>query len=274
MTESLFGMNGWQRNNVNDKEDEVTMKQELWNLRYRKDPSWKITKQWNEEEKLYSLQERIENVLDIGCGEGSYLRGWIKKKVFSVGVDISSEAIRQAMADTDPACRHLCRWYVSDWEKDNVVSRGWDKKFDLVYSAMGPDMEAQVSFEKLLSVSKKYCRLVVFKNGENTVVNKVKDFFQRYGVQDSVIMEVTGAAPERLLKKIEAYGYVPQAEDILYRVEWQQSSMEWEEYLSNVHYPNVPKIKIQQALRNIFGFRDSVTSRTCAYYTMITWEVG
>ena len=256
-----------------NKTDEFSLKNTIWNQWYRQAPPWEIIDSWGEEEKLYILPGPIGTVLDIGSGQGEYLKGWIKKHIPSVGLDISSKAIQQAVATTDPEFQHICRWYTLDWETEEVLSRGWKKKFDLVYSAMGPDMEKENSFQKMLSVSKKYCRLVVFQEGKNTVVTKVKKHFQKYDVQDVLIMQEPDLVWKRLLKKIAAYGYDAQIEQLAYRIQWRQDIVAWQKYLSNVYYPHLPEIEVKNALKEVFGSRKKLTSETRACYVMLTWSV-
>lgn len=55
-------------------------------------------------------------------------------------------------------------------EMTSLTDRGWNSAFDLVYSSMGPDMTNMDNLRKLTAASRRYVRLLVFKDGYNSVL--------------------------------------------------------------------------------------------------------
>ena len=103
------------------------------------------------------------NILDLGCGPGRHSVLFAQNGAASVtGLDISSRMIEH--------CRELARtegvtnteFHVGAWEDFDVDKHGWNRKFDLAFSAVSPAMSTVESLNKFLAVSKKYCYLSGF----------------------------------------------------------------------------------------------------------------
>lgn len=239
-----------------------------WDQWYASFSDRRIIVSGEKREKLFSLPGHIESMLDIGCGQGDYVRSWANRRIFSVGADISSVAIQQAIDLTPPELSDFCQWYTLDWETADIKGKGWYKKFDFVFSSMGPDMAKGNSLEKMLSVSKRYCRLIVFKEGKNDVITRVRRFLEKAEPETE-----TERKEEHLLKKIIELGYEPQTDYISFTAEWEQSIEEWQKYLNTVYYPQKSSAEIQRVLKQAFGARDFLHSVTSSCYAMITWEI-
>lgn len=75
---------------------------------------------------LKSLVKKSENILDLGCGEGTRLAYLVDKKTKGVGVDISKKAIKLAKSNY-PGLKFVCKDMASIPFPDSV--------FELVYCA-------------------------------------------------------------------------------------------------------------------------------------------
>lgn len=112
-----------------------------WDLLYRIFP-WaslgQLQSPWDTDEPPKELVELVEGghvqpcrVLDVGCGTGSYLIYLASKGFETIGVDISSVAIRKAR--TKATKRNAdCRFYTVNFLDVNALSTVTKEPFDLV----------------------------------------------------------------------------------------------------------------------------------------------
>lgn len=250
-----------------DASSESCAEAKKWNLWYGASGDYGTVSLRDDEEKLFVLPGPIKNVLDVGCGEGYYVRGWASRGVCSVGADISAVAVRRALDMTPPGLGDFCRWHELDWQTVDIEGMGWQKKFDLVYSAMGPDMQTGKNLKKFISAAGKYCRLVLFKDGENDIIEKIKQY-----LPEPVFAYEVSHADEFLLRAISGLGYSPELEYVYFSTGWRREKAWWLEYLHSIYYPGLAYERILWALGQI-GSANAIDSITNARYAVITWNV-
>lgn len=128
-------------------------------------------------QELTRLPSPLQTMLDVGCGTGEMVRFWAGRQVHATGLDISKNAIRRAVKLTPPLLSPFCQWTAEDWKMTSLTDRGWNSAFDLVYSSMGPDMTNMDDLRKLTAASRRYVRLLVFKDGYNSVLQNISKPF-------------------------------------------------------------------------------------------------
>jgi 2-polyprenyl-3-methyl-5-hydroxy-6-metoxy-1,4-benzoquinol methylase len=77
--------------------------------------------------KIVSLLCKGKNLLEYGCGTGSYSKQWLKMGARVTGIDISEEGIKMAKKDMADSAFHA-DFHVMDAEKTSFH----DGSFDLV----------------------------------------------------------------------------------------------------------------------------------------------
>ncbi len=247
---------------------EKKSRKRLWDSYYKQGTRQTAAKFTGAEKILFRLPGTIRNMLDVGCGEGDYVRAWAGRNVMACGMDISAVAIERAISQTPPQLHSHCMWRCSDWEEIVLDDLGWRRRFDLVYSCMGPDMEKDSALEKFMLISRKYCRLVLYHDGENTILNGLKKYFPT-----ADICNTDKSSTERLLEKIETLGCRPQLESFVLTAEWKQDFSNCLQYLHKVHYPQKEKNALRRALLELAGGESEISSVTRVQYSMITWQV-
>lgn len=116
------------------------------------------------------------NVLDIGCGPGKYAVEFAKRSKAVTGIDVSSKMIECARENAIVEGLSNTEFIAADWEELDIISLGWDKKFDLVVAAMCPAINNKAALEKMVRASRGYCFLSNF--AERT--DEVKDHLSKY----------------------------------------------------------------------------------------------
>ena len=121
--------------------------------------------QWNENPFLIELEadniiNEEMNVLDIGCGTGSYSLVLADKVKTVTGIDLSPGMIKVAKGKKISEKKDNVRFLEMDWEKINLEEVFGEEKFDLVIAHMTPAVADAGTFEKMLKCAKRYCYFV------------------------------------------------------------------------------------------------------------------
>ncbi len=116
---------------------------------------------WKSDPFLGKLQNDIDwdesmSVLDIGCGTGIYSVVLADKVGRVFGVDISSKMLGYANSLTEKEDISNVTFVNADFNDFDIGNA----KFDLVFAHMTPAISDASSFEKMLSLSSKYCYLI------------------------------------------------------------------------------------------------------------------
>ncbi len=216
-------------------------------------------------QELTRLPSPPQTMLDVGCGTGEMVRFWAGRQVHATGLDISKNAIRRAVELTSPLLFPFCQWTAEDWKTTSLTDRGWNSAFDLVYSAMGPDMTNMDNLRKLTAASRRYVRLLVFKDGYNSVLQNISKTFCGNTTLSS--------APDRtgqILALLNKDGYTPSIKDIRFREIWAPSLEIWEQYIGTIFPSLAHSPKFKEYLLSL-SEENLIPSETTAIYSMMTW---
>lgn len=98
-----------------------------------------------------------EDVLDIGCGTGTYALEFAKTAQSVTALDISTQMIAYAREDARKQGVRNIQFSELPWETIDLASYGWRKKFYLAVAIMTPAISSRHSLEKMLEASKNFC---------------------------------------------------------------------------------------------------------------------
>ncbi|SMP40249.1 class I SAM-dependent methyltransferase [Anoxynatronum buryatiense] len=101
-------------------------------------------------------------VLDIGCGPGTYAVPLAERTWWVTALDVSSQMLafckeRAAMAGV----KNLTLLEM-DWRETNLETHQWEGAFDLVMASMSPGVHNAETLDKLMKASRKACYLSAF----------------------------------------------------------------------------------------------------------------
>ncbi len=170
------------------REVDTSARQEFWDSR-AEEFNQRVYKGEGEKrrKKIFSLLaskgmlSKDADVLDIGCGPGKYAVEFAKKAKSVTGIDFSPKMIKYAEENKGEAGLFNIHFKVYDWEKLDLQSVGWDKKFDLVFAAMSPAINSRTALEKMVRASRGACFLSHFVERRD----EVKDFLDKYIAGDT-----------------------------------------------------------------------------------------
>ena len=244
---------------------ESLQKAALWDKRYEKTDATDLPGP-APDPRLITLKHSIRNMLDIGCGTGEIVHAWGKKKVHATGLDISGNAISLAKRNTPAAIYPYCRWVVDDWDTLDLKEYRWEHAFDLVYSCMGPDFTQENNFKKLNLISRKYIRLLLFKSGVNSILEKLEKEMQ------ITLPESPPSGLVAICKQLESAHYNPEITDISYEENYSQSLERWKLYVASIFPEPIDEKSTEEYLLSL-SVNGSISSTTKVTYSMITWEI-
>jgi SAM-dependent methyltransferase len=128
-------------------------------------------------------REGIE-ILDIGCGPGKYAIELAQKASSVVGVDLSPRMIRLARENAVQAGTDHVRFEEAAWDETDLQTRGWNRKFDLVFASMCPGINSPETLAKMSEASRNHCFMSHFA-------------WRRDSLKDDLYRELYHKEPER-----------------------------------------------------------------------------
>ncbi|OPZ73540.1 MAG: Mg-protoporphyrin IX methyl transferase [Firmicutes bacterium ADurb.Bin456] len=157
-------------------EPDLVMCQRLWDYRARDfnehrssdEGKKKITKVLDFLLARKLLHQGSE-VLDIGCGPGSYTLSLAQVAKSVVGLDISPNMIAYAREKAAQAGVINTTFETSPWETLDLKAKGLEKKFDLVFASMCPGINSKETLLKMVAASRGFCFLSSFARREDSV---------------------------------------------------------------------------------------------------------
>ncbi len=237
----------------------------IWDDRYRS-----ITKEEGRilrqsiSNNAMQIPERIVSMLDIGCGMGDMVMAWAERGVDATGLDISAEAIQHATASAQAAQRN-CRFVVGDWAALDLDSYGWHRKFDLVFSAMGPDMREPAALQKMMNSSRRYCRLLLFKDGQNELAEAAS---QKLGHS---LPSSPPCGEDHISSMLSSYEV--SVEDVVCTISYEASTAHWLSYLQMLFPAQEYRSSLEQTIEEYGELGDRMAVQTDAVYRMLTWAI-
>ncbi len=158
--------------------------------------------------KLQQLCHQSENILDVGCGEGTRLNTLLSPNQSGIGVDINHFAIKQAHLQYP---RH--QFVIYDGKKLPFP----DEKFDLVYSAfvLEHTQNPKQFVDEMIRVLQPGGKLVVIcpnfgapnrrspNSIERPITKLITGFFNDISDQTHPISEWTAVEPRKIYRQID-----------------------------------------------------------------------
>ncbi len=105
------------------------------------------------------------SVADIGCAIGRHSVEFNKKAASYTGIDSSSEMIKICNTNKETYSLDNCTFYQTDWKE-------YDKKFDLVFASMFPDITTIEDVKRFIDLSNEHClfKRIIKKENELSLI--------------------------------------------------------------------------------------------------------
>ncbi len=148
----------WSKNVPNLQEQKIH-----WDKRAKEFSDYRNQVGEDRVEKLLNFFEQkglsYENldILDIGCGTGTYALEFAKKAKSVTALDISTQMIAYAKEEASERRVKNVQFAELPWEDIDLDAYGCRKKFDLAVAIMTPAINSRNSLEKMMEASKDYC---------------------------------------------------------------------------------------------------------------------
>ena len=115
-------------------------------------------------------------ILDISCGAGKYGIEFAKSAKEVACSDISSEMIKYAKQNADTAgVKNIV--YQLSWPDADIAALGWQKKFDLVFSAYCPGINGAQALKKMLEAGRKHFFVSGFVKRTDKILGNLRKHF-------------------------------------------------------------------------------------------------
>ena len=239
----------------------------IWDERYRSAATEeeRIVQQ-DVSENVMNLPEPIHAMLDVGCGTGDMVMAWAQHGAAATGLDISAQAIQSARAASCAAqLQDNCSFVVGDWTALELDAYDWRHAFDLVFSAMGPDMRDPASLQKMNTSSRGYCRLLIFHDGQNALAELAS---QRLG------LPLPPSPPGgEVVIRAQLSAYTVFAEDVVCRIAYEAPTARWRSYLQQLFPAQSCHPLLDEIIQEQGGCNERMIVQTDAVYRMLTWKV-
>ncbi len=131
---------------------------------------------------ILSAQQMLDEnstVLDIGCGPGKFVLEFASRARHVVGVDISPRMLSYAAENAAVHKLENTQFIEMDWDKADLKSLNWQKKFSLVTGIMSPAFWTRTGLEKMIEASNENCFICHFVKSQDQI-------------EDELIKEVLG----------------------------------------------------------------------------------
>lgn len=124
--------------------------------------------------ELKKALNKNTEILDIGCGAGKYSLEFAKRGQKVIGLDISPKMIEFAQNNALENNLLNVDFKVLPWEKADVISLGWEKKFDLVVAIMTPAISGKECLDRMLKASRGYCLMSSHINKKEKIIDEIE----------------------------------------------------------------------------------------------------
>ena len=116
------------------------------------------------------LSRETTDILDIGCGTGTYSLPFAGEVRSIRGIDVSPEMVDRARVQAYKSSVSNARFSVTDWETADPASLG---KYSLVIAHMTPAVRGRESFEKIMEVASGWCFYAGYKARNSPVWDEI-----------------------------------------------------------------------------------------------------
>lgn len=102
------------------------------------------------------------SILDIGCGPGSFSIPLAGMGCRVTALDPAQKMLEILERNIPSGLPGEIEFVEALWEDFDIVERGWEEKFDLVFASMCPGIHSCKDIEKMILCSKKWCYISAF----------------------------------------------------------------------------------------------------------------
>jgi len=155
------------------------------------------------------LSRETTDILDIGCGTGTYSLPFANDVRSIRGIDVSPEMIDRARGQTYRAAIGNAQFSVIDWASADPASLG---RYPLVIAHMTPAVRDREAFEKIMDVASGWCFFADYKARNNPTWDEI---YKVIGEPDRPEEDRLRAAKEIVAE----HGFVPHTGSFSRKVE-------------------------------------------------------
>lgn len=120
------------------------------------------------------------NILDIGCGPGSFAVPLAEAGHSVVALDPAQKMLDILRERLAPGYSGRVKAVLGLWEEIDINKMGWEKQFDLVFASMTPGVRDIDTLQKMIACSREWCYLSSFSGP------------RRYSLFEEVHLELLG----------------------------------------------------------------------------------
>ena len=102
------------------------------------------------------------NILDIGCGPGSFAVPLAEAGHSVVALDPAEKMLDILRERLAPGYSGRVKTVLGLWEEIDINKMGWEKQFDLVFASMTPGVRDLDTLQKMFTCSREWCYLSSF----------------------------------------------------------------------------------------------------------------
>jgi len=212
-------------------------------------------------------------ILDIGSGPGSFAIPFAETGAQVWALDPAEKMIEILQKEAAKKNLTSIQTFTEKWEDVDLESRGWFKKFDLVFASMSPGINSLDTIKKMLAASKSYCYISSFAGP------------RIYPLQETIARRILGEDYQTYTPDIiypfnilYAMGYLP-------NVLFEENYSEREVDLEDVYYEIIthiamytqitPEIQavVEDYLQKNRNKENKVVKKTKSRIGMLLWQV-
>jgi SAM-dependent methyltransferase len=115
-------------------------------------------------------------VLDVGGGTGRHAIAFAEYAREVTVTDISAQMLELAQSNAKEMGRRNIQYIKTDWEKTDLKSFEWEKRFDFVFASMCPAVRSRDGIDKMTAASKGWCQInQLIEMTDNITQNLIED---------------------------------------------------------------------------------------------------
>lgn len=242
-------------------------KKEMWNTYYQNTPyEDELQKDDPLLQTLLHTKTPITSVLDIGCGYGDLLRLFAQKNIKSTGIDIASIPLEKTQEKLTKKEKNLITFINADFHTLDLKKYDFKHRFDLVTTFMGPSLRHEKDYQNFINASKKYCRIGVFVEGANTLLQTLQE------KNIMTLPQEKNSERDAIYRHLQKTPYNYQSQKVNCQKTWREKIDFWHTYIQNISqtkiYPQKLAVELQQHAHE--GYIKATTTIT---YEILTIEI-
>ncbi|MBP3701145.1 MAG: class I SAM-dependent methyltransferase, partial [Lachnospiraceae bacterium] len=123
-----------------------------------------------------------QEIIDVGCGPGSFVTEFAKTSKHVVGTDISPKMLEYGAMFAEQAGRKNVSYVAGDFKQLDLEQLGWKKRFDLVFSSITPAISGMDGIERMMEICRGYCYNTVVIYREDDLLQEIRE--EVFGIRE------------------------------------------------------------------------------------------